>query len=212
MTEQQKPTENPAPPQTETDRFIADVNAELANQSDSRPVGAGTESNRAIPEPVAGDRAADRPVAEAAGTQEAHADAGREGAVRHRADAPSPAVNPVRTGQGLSRARDYDPYNLDRRRLGPVHGATHRVRQDVDLDPADVVEQTIRTGSPSGGWIDIEAHGGGDALRELREMIGASSKGINLVATPGEYVDPMLIRELRAGSIPARLVRRPRGG
>jgi hypothetical protein len=112
-------------------------------------------------------------------------------------------------GTSIPRARAYDPTTTG---PGGMHGKTHRLRQDEGLDPADVVEMTIRPGVPAGGWVEFEASEGLDELMARKEPIGANNQGITLVVSTGDNLDPNLVRELRASSIPSRLVRRPNAG
>jgi hypothetical protein len=205
------PTTNPSP-----QRPAGAAQAEPAPPPPVRPedvqvpesVATGRDNPQPEREPVVGNRDAGGPASEPAGEQASRADEGRQDDSRRQTDArPSPSVNPFRAGQGLSQPRAFDPHTAN---PGRLHGARDRLRQDEGLRPDDVVELSIRPGQPEGGWVDFPAAEGLDELRARKEPIGANSQGINLIAGMGEGVDSNILRELRASTIPARLVRRPR--
>jgi hypothetical protein len=116
----------------------------------------------------------------------------------------------VATGRDNPRRgpQQYDPSEVHPSQL---HGATHRNRQDEDLGPGDMVEMTIRHGPPLNGWLDCPHDDGLEGVLAALAHAGAEGKGINLIAAFAERVDQMVLRELQAGKVPARLVRR-RGG
>lgn len=154
---------------------------------------------------LVGSREEGRPGTEPAPDREGRHEEGRDDESSRERGEGGPLPRPTDTSRDVSRPRAYDPNTANPSRL---HGARDRIRQDDGLGRDEIVERTIRNGIPEGGWEDFEAKDGLQALYDRKEQIGAESKGINLLAGHAERVDPQIVRELSAGTIPARLVRR----